>query len=68
MSQSGESEVEKVFGNGDVVINGPHLSAALSHAEDTLFDVKHCGHINAVCGMAVSQQQAELSSENLTIS
>lgn len=39
-----------------------------SHAEDTLFDVKHCGHINAVCGMAVSQQQAELSSENLTIS
>lgn len=60
--------IEKVFGNGYVVINGPCLSAALSHVEDTLFDLQHCGHINAVCGMAVCQQQAELSSENLTVS
>ena len=41
MSQSGESEMEEVFGNGDTVNNVPCLSAAHSHTEDELFIAKY---------------------------
>lgn len=61
MSQSGESEVEVVFGNGDIVNNVLCLSAAHSRTEDELFLAKYYGQINALCG-------TKLHSENLIVS
>lgn len=43
MSQSGESEVEEAFGNGDIVNNVPHLPAPHSRTEDELFLAKYYG-------------------------
>lgn len=61
MSQSGESEVEEVFGNGDTVNKVPCLSAAHSRIEGELFVAKYYRQINALCG-------TELHSENLIVS